>query len=161
MSFLRGIARTLMQAAADATRVLRDGADRLMKAGMLDRAAAVVALVAYWPDKNASQPEIRKGINAIFDLTNGAFDKRTMEGKIMAAIDKLQKSGGDDIAYAALLRELGGVVDEGDRQFLVNMAIAVGKADGKPGEDPFSLPEKDVVRDICRALKLNPSEFGL
>lgn len=151
--------RTLAQFAQDAARQVQEGGQRLLQQGMLDRAAIVCALISYWPDKEASQAEIRKGIKGVHALTNGAFDMRTMETQIMGHIDTMKS--GDDIGYADLHRKLRGVRDPNDAKFLVNMAVAVAKSDGGVGDSAFSDIEKAEVAAIARTLNLNPADFGL
>lgn len=134
------------------------GAKKFANAGTRDRAAAVAAMVAYIPDQDADADEIRKGVQAIHRMTNGAFKIDEMVDAVNTAVDTLKFD--IDMGRAELMNKVRKASDD-EKRLLVNVGIAVGKSSGEEGEDPFSDDEKSCVRQIISDLGLNASEFGL
>lgn len=133
-------------------------AKQYANARSMGRVASVTAMVAYIPDGDADKEELTKGIKAIQRSSAGVYDLTTMLNEVNRRIETLQFD--TDIGEGELMKELDGANgDEGD--FLVRVAIAVGKASGEEGEDPFSDAEKAVVARIARKVGQDPANYGL
>ena len=161
---MNAIFSSFLQMANDLKDKVKKNGQQLLQRGNLERCAKVVALVAYWPDKDASQAEIRKGILAIQNLVGKeVFDPREMEKLVLENIQTLKDL--EDMGKAKLLGEVAGVISKDTAGMLVGAAILVAKADGAGGagggDANFSDEEKKIVREIAEKLKLNPADFGL
>ncbi len=83
----------------------------------------------------------------VYDLTEmtGAFNKR-MEGFALSPI----------VGKSECISVIQKVTDPEQAKMLVVKCCAIAAADGE-----FDKMEKDVVREICKAVKLNPRDFDL
>jgi len=134
------------------------GAKKFANKGTRDRAAAIAAMVAYIPDKDADKDEINKGVKVIHRMTNGAFEIDDMIQAVNDAVSTLEFD--IDMGRAELMNKVLKANDD-EKRLLVNVGIAVGKSSGEEGEDPFSPEEKECVRRIITDLGLSAGDFGL
>lgn len=125
----------------------------------MGRVAASCAMVAYLPDKDADKEEIKKGIQAIIKHSGGVYDLTRMLEEVNTRVATLEFDA--DMGEGELMKEIEGARGTEEADFLIRVAIAVGKASGEEGEDPFSPAEKEVVMKMIRRLGLSPDEFGL
>lgn len=128
-------------------------------ASSMGRVAAVTAMIAYLPDNDADKDEIKKGIQAISRQSGGVYELSRMLEEVNKRVETLEFDA--DMGEGELMREIERARGTDEADFLVRVAIAVGKASGEPGEDPFSPEEKAVARRICQRLSVSADEFGL
>ena len=125
----------------------------------MGRVAATAAMIAYLPDENADGEEIKKGVQAISRYSGGVYPLADMIAVVDERLETLKFDTG--IGEAELMKEIAPAAGTEEADFLVRIAIAVGKASGDEGEDPFSDSEKEVCRRIIGRLGLQASTYGL
>lgn len=148
-----------MQFAEGVLNDLESKARKFAGAKSKDRVAAVTAMVAYIPDEDADKDEIKKGVQAIVKHSGGVYTIDEMLTAINKHVATLEFD--TNMGEAELMTLIGPTANTEEATFLIHVAIAVGKASGEPGEDPFSDAEKDVVRRIISRLGEAPGTYGL
>lgn len=82
------------------------------------------------------------------------FDSNDLQKKFLKYAD--QVTADFDMGKIGLMQTIGKVKKPEEARAVVQLACLIGAADGD-----FDDKEKAVVREICHALSIQPSEFGL
>ncbi|GEM_PF-4959882 len=140
---------------------LKDGAKRFFNQANLDRAAAVVAIIAFCPDGKADKKEIEQGISSITKLVGrGVFSEAEMKAKVQTFIIDLM-SDEDATVTDILCKTLANVAKQ-DAVYLLNIGLAVAKSSGgEDGVDPTSDDEKKWLSKLAKNMNLDPADYGL
>lgn len=138
---------------------IENRAKQFAGAKSMGRVASVTAMIAYLPDNDADKDEIKKGVQAISKHSGGIYPLTDMLDAVNKRVTTLEFDA--DMGEGELMQEIAPAANTPEADFLVRVAIAVGKASGEPGEDPFSPEEKEVARRIASKLNLTASDFGL
>lgn len=148
MSFFNSIKETLNKATNDIT----DQFNRIKNKDVMEAVVASCTLVSY-ADGSVTPEEKNKMLTI---LQNTECLKMYKTDVIIETFHKFSRKFefDNDIGRSEVLKSLSNIKKDDEAKLIVRACIMIANSDGK-----FDDSEKKVIKDICKELNLNSSDF--